>query len=358
MVRIQSLHVICTPDGTSVSATVPALSGPHLLITARANGDGTNLEALFLTYSNHNSTPPLIQTSITDPAVFQAMTHYMQGSGTTVTQRCDSHMNQLPRDDVSVIAREYGRYFQEGRILDGFIAGVASYLGLLLLFENETFRTHMPFQFSVPTTVATGHALTQHMLSYMSLPLTALAKITTGVLGNIVNFVQSFINMWDTAFLPGPEIGSEARMCLEIITGMTQHTSEALAQIQRDRQAISITIAKLGDELRKDMESEITLFRRELSNINAEARSAVTEVGEQLQALRASLNEASQPPVLYSNPDKARLQELERRIEVLNLILEGDVPKQPVSHNPFDVRKRTGPSPYISKRKPTTVENT
>lgn len=338
MVRIQSLYVICTPDSTTVSSTLAPLSGPHLLITAQARADGTGVESISVVYYDHDATPSRIHASVADAEIFHALTSYMKGTGATIAAKCDSYMNQLPRDDVSVIVREYGTYFQEGRILDGFIAGIASYVSLLLLLEHGAFISRMPFQFSVPTTVKSGHAVTGNMLSHMALPLTALAKITTGVLGQIVSFVQTFINMWDTAFVPGPEIGSknETRMCLEIITGMTQHTTEALAQIERDRQAITTLIEKLGADLRKDMAVQVTLFRRELSNINAEARASVTEVSEQLHTLQSSFTPGQ------------RLDAVERRIEVLNRTLLGEAPKQ--EHNPFDVRKRTGPLPYVAKR--------
>lgn len=360
MVHIQPLHIIFTSDNTTVSAAVPSLSGPHLVITVQARGDGTNIDALKVNYFNHNATPPRIQTTVSDAQIFHSITHYMQGTGTTLVEKCDTYMNQLPSDDVAIIRREYGRYFAEGRILDGYVAGLASYLGLLLLFEHGAFSAQMPFQFNIPTTVSSGNSMNRNMFSYVTLPLVALAKVATGVLAQIVTFVQSFINMWDMAFKDGPEIGSknETRMCLEIITGLTQHTSDALAQIERDRSLISQTIAELGKELRNEMSTHITLFRRELSNMHAEARTSVTEVSEKVAEIQEALGDRITRSLTeagkgYSGPDRARLDKLEQGIEVLNRTLENVmVYKETPLHNPFDVRKRTGPSPYITHKKP------
>jgi hypothetical protein len=197
----------------------------------------------------------------------------------TFIEEVAHYIRSLPADDTMIIVREYQKCIEDGTILDGFVAGVAAYIALLVLSENGAFTKQLPLQFGLPCTVRSGPILTKNMFRYMALPLVALAKTCQGCILGLVTFVQGFINMWDTAFNEGPLIDphATAMMQLEVTNGISQYTIRTLGSEVHHRQSI--------EALRKEMKLELSQIRRELQNLLAEARASIAQLNNRFHSV-------------------------------------------------------------------------
>lgn len=278
--HIQLTSVIFTPTLTSIGESRALTSEPSLKIQIVPNRNGKDIESISVRYSNPNVTPSRLSEDITDNNIFKSLTYSMKGDGATLVDRAIVYMRSIPKDDVSVIAKEYSKYIEDGLIIDGLVAGIGAYITFLLLNENGAFVNQMPFQFGSPCTVQSGNVVNHNMFSYLSLPLMALSKTATGILLQLVLFIQSFINIWDPLFSPGPTIGpsNEARMCIEVISGYSTHVTASMAKAQSD---YSDTIAKTKDieeRLQEHVDESLKKMRREINNLVIEAKASIREL--------------------------------------------------------------------------------
>lgn len=138
---------------------------------------------------------------------------------------------------------------------------------------------------SVPIPV-TG--LSRSVFRYMSLPLAALASVGVGAIGQLVRFVQGFINMWECAYGPGPEMDSMymTQMGIEITMGVVRVTLDRLQHSEMATQAavrelvesVQCVESKLAGRVTQTMDR----CKREVHNLMMETREALRE----LNALR------------------------------------------------------------------------
>lgn len=248
--RIHLTNIYFTPSTTIIGNYQPLVSESYLKIEIIPSYDGLNIKTINIIYFDPTDSSSCINEEISDASVFQAITFSLKGESSTLLHGVISYMKSLCRDDVNIIVKEYSKYIQDGVVLDGFMAGLCSYLTFLFLNENGTFVKTLPFQFSCPTSVMSGNIVNHNMFQYMSLPLISLTKTSTGIILQITTFVQSFINMWDPLFTTGPIIGTvnETKMCIEIVTALSSHVCSLMAETKSQQEII---INRLSDiELR------------------------------------------------------------------------------------------------------------
>lgn len=279
---IRLVNIIFTNTETIIGDTIISPSGPNLKIQIIPNDNGKDIAELKMWYSNSDSIPSRLNEELTEFNLFKAIAYAMNGDGDTLFDRAASYMRTIPFDEVAVIMKEYTKNIEDGILLDGFIAGIGAYIAFLLLNENNIFMNQMPFQFGVPCTVNSGNSINKNMFQYLSLPLTALAKVAHGVLLQLVVFIQSFINMWEPAFNNGPIIGSinEARMCMEVIGGFSQHIISSLAQTKSHQESVVASLNSLENNLQVTVNESIHKMQREINNLLIETRTSIKDLTE------------------------------------------------------------------------------
>jgi hypothetical protein len=281
--RIHTTSVIFTPTLTSIGTSHLLTSDPTLKIQIFPSDDGKEIESIQIRFSNFTQR---LSEDIIDAVVFQSLTYSMKGDGNTLLDRVTAYMRSIPQDDVSVIAKEYSKYIDDGFIIDGLVAGIGAYIAFLILNENSFFINQMPFQFSSPCTVHSGNAVNHNIFTYLSLPLMAMSKTATGILLQLVLFIQSFINIWDPLFIPGPIIGcsNEARMCVEVVTGYSTHITGAMAKSQSDYLAIE-------NKLQEHIDSSLKQMRREINNLLIDAKDSIKELASHISGVDSNIKE-------------------------------------------------------------------
>ena len=273
---IRPIDIVFTSTETSIAKGHNFLPETKLRIQLIPTTSGQDIAKIILSYSD----PPLrISECLSDEALFRSIVYYMKGSSGTLVSRLTEYMQSLSDDEVSVIIKEYTKYIDKGTILDGFIAGVAAYLGFVYLNENSLFANQMIFQFGLPCAVVTGNTLNRNMFQHLSLPLTALVRMSQGIILQLTLFVQGFINMWEPAFEPGPIIGpnSEARMCIEVIAGVSNSAIASLAKIKSQQEDIVTSVQNVEARLKSALDRSLSGVKQEVNKLLARARSPIDD---------------------------------------------------------------------------------
>lgn len=278
---IAPLTLIITEHGTRIRQQDAIETGwdtpsSVLLIQIEPQASGLDLASLEIRFHNQAASPSRIR-EIIDNQDLSAMTSYcIKGSALTLIEAATNYVNRLPSEDTMVIMREYAKYIEDGTILDGFIGGLAAYLTFLVLNENGAFAKQLPLQFGIPGPTRQGNLLNKNMFRYLHLPLLALSKTTRGVIRGLVIFVQSFINLWDTAFSDGPQIDPDfaAGTQLEVIAGLSQHTIQMLGDEAKQRQSVQV----LRVQLQAEIDSSLARMRREIQNLLIETQESINEL--------------------------------------------------------------------------------
>ena len=256
--HIDNTVVIFTPTTTSIgdiSLLSAYLPSTYLRIHVISEKNGKNLHNIKISYANAETSTHLVE-EIKDENILHMITFSMRGEDESLYDRVMEHLGTLEDKEIAIIEKEYRKYGKVS-IINGFAIGVATYLTFLLLQENNAFIGQMPFQFATPVTVESANSVNHNMFQYLSLPLTALANIVKGLQMQLVTFVQTFINIWDPAFLPGPIIGmqAEARLCMEVVSGISQYTSIMLAKARDD--AIACAMQEMTECVRERVKCEV-----------------------------------------------------------------------------------------------------
>ena len=281
--RIHATTLIITSNLTTIvdsESTTSPISSPYLKVRITPTRNGKDIAFIQITYLNHNANPSQLNDEIVEPNVFETLVHCVKGDGDSLIDRVVKYMRALPTDDVTVIVHEYTKYIQDGVILDGFIAGIAAYMTLLLLNENAVFTHQMPFQFSTPLTVRSGAIVNRNMFRYLSLPLTSLSRTAEGILLQLVLFVQGFINMWEPLFCDGPVIGfnNEGRMAIEVISGFSQHVASELAQTRALNDAMTQKLGLIENRLQSYVDDSLSKMRREVNNLLLDTKKSIHDL--------------------------------------------------------------------------------
>jgi hypothetical protein len=245
------LTIIITSDETRIvtNGSVELYPLPYIKIQVIPDETYKNIKKIKITYQD-------IYDEITNPYVFDGVLSSMCGNGTTMVEKITHYSKDISDEEKEIIMKEYNLYIDDGTVLDGFIAGIAVYLSLLYLIENNSFS--IPFEFTTPFSIDSGNMVNRNMFRLMSLPFIALSKTHDAILSQAVKFIQSFINIWEPAFTDGPIINTfnESKLCIEIVTGYSQYTIDQNKQIQEE-----LKIAK------QDFISYIEQLRREIKDM-------------------------------------------------------------------------------------------
>lgn len=279
---IRSINVIFTPSLTTIGESVSIPSTAYLRIQIIPSDNGKNISCIKVWYYDPNSIPSRFNEEIKDSDMLASIAHSMSDRlcHDTLFDQISAYMRTLPSDEVSVIMKEYTKYIEDGILLDGFIAGIASYLVFLILNENSIFMNQMLFQLTVPCMVSNGNTITRNMFQYLSLPLSALSKVSNGVLRQLVIFIQSFINIWEPAFADGTCIGNtnEAKICMEVISGLANDAITKLSRVQSEHNSMMTTLNKVESRLKETIDDSLVKIRREINNLLVETRSSVKDL--------------------------------------------------------------------------------
>jgi hypothetical protein len=232
---INPIAVVFTNERTLITKkTRITVNDPMLIIQIVPNKSGTSISQIKIQYLNDKASPNQFNETLNDPTVFEAIAFSMKTNKKTLLDCILSYVNSLPSEDSIILQREYLNYLEPELfnnnicdiICDGYFASLGAYIGFMVLHENGIFMNQLPFQFSIPTTIRSGNAINRNMFQFLSLALIGFSKSTTGVLLQLILFIQSGLNIWDTAFTDGPIISpwTETRMCMEVISGLSLHT--------------------------------------------------------------------------------------------------------------------------------------
>lgn len=287
--RIHPTIVLFTPTSTIISPPDTLPSTSYLKVQILPTPDGKNIQSIEVWSYNPTCTPSRLNEVIDDSHTFQQLVSHIKGSGSTLVDKAANYMCTLSSEELSIITKEYSKYVTEsGVLIDVFISGIGAYLAFLLLNENGSFMNQIPFQFGVLHSVRSGMTITKNMFEYLSLPLSALTRSESGVVKQVCLFIQSFINLWEPLFLPGPYIDPShtARISIEVINGFSQHVANSLAKTQDLSCIITQQLKSIETRLQSYVDESIAKMRRELSNLTIEARGAIKELNESSQRNR------------------------------------------------------------------------
>lgn len=282
--HLRDLVVTFTPDDVDISTVAKSITGSFLRVEISASTDRTNIHSVKIRYVNDGSRSPGIYEDFSDEIIFRGLTLSMKGDADSLAEKATTYANTLPKDDVAAILKEYSKFIVDGTVLDGLVAGIASYLAFVFLIENSTFASQMPFQFTTPNNVRSGNSVNYNMLQYMSLPLSALSRTASGILLQLATFVQSFINIWAPMFTQGPVIGgnNELRLALDIISGYSDHVTKILAETKAANDALQAA----ADKTVRDMETKLTQMmakiQRDTNNLLATTRETTESLRDEI----------------------------------------------------------------------------
>ena len=284
--RISPTSIIFTNKSTTIGEDKSNPLESSLKIQIIPRNDGKNIASIHVRYFDPDQHPSRISEDILDKDIFTSVAYSINGDDDTMVDKVHSYMRAIPKDDAIVILKEYAKYIDDGVIIDGFIGGLGAYIAFLVLNQNGAFANQMPFQFGVPTSVESGNAVNRNMFSYLSLPLMALSRCATGILLQLVLFIQSFINIWDPLFSLGPTIGSsnEARLCVEIISGYSNYISSTMTKAQADYDNMITQVKIIKTKLHDDVDTAIRKMRREINNLLIETKSTIKELSQDVNS--------------------------------------------------------------------------
>lgn len=280
--------VVIFTGGATITRDVNLTSEPsYLRVQVTPTSDRRGLSSVKIVFSNSTPNNTKITDGVDDDTLFRAITFSMKGEGAMVDRVLD-HLGTLPDEEIAVVEKEYQKYGTT--VANGFATGLAAYLTFFLLQENTAFHGQLPFQFSLPATVFSANIVNANTFHHLSLPLTALANTVKGVLHQLVTFVQTFVNIWASAFLPGPDLSAtlEARLCMEVISGVSHHNSKMLVLAHENA----------AEKVLSETRAKVSAHVDSLSNTQTQNHNELkTYVDNALQKMRndfnASLAEAS-----------------------------------------------------------------
>jgi len=298
--RIRSLNIIFTPSSTIIGENISTNSTTYIRIQVNPDHNGKNIGNIIIWYYDPDSSPSRFNEEINDSNMLTSIPYVMSDlfHHDTLVDQIASYLNSLPKEEISIIMKEYTKYIEDGILLDGFIAGVASYLSFLLLNENSIFMNQMSFQITVPYNIHDSNCITGNMFKYLSLPLSGLSRISSGVLFQLVLFLQSFINIWEPAFSPGPTIDNknEAKICMEVISGLANDATIKLSQIQSYHNIMISSLNDIESRLRLTINESLNKMKLEINNLLVETRSSIKDLTDhftnQLNLVDGKIEEA------------------------------------------------------------------
>lgn len=287
--------IIFTPTAISITDAIFVPQGPYLKIQIIPTSNGKDISLLKFWYCNNNFVPSRLNEEFSEEKIFRsALVYSLKTDGDTLIDRTVSYMKGLSPDEICIISKEYTKYMHDGSVLDGFIAGIGAYIAFLLLNENGIFMNQMPFQFTLPYTVRSGVIFNRNVFQHLSLPLMSLSKISQDILFQLVVFIQSFINMWEPLFVNGPNIGTlnEARMAMEIISGLSHYVAGSLAETRTLNESLSKQIKSIESHLQLYVEESLVKIRREVNNLIAETRNSTKELNKNVATQLAFIDDS------------------------------------------------------------------
>ena len=279
-ININPIDIIFTSNDIKIYNSEHSTSEFKLKIQVIPDKSGKDISQIKFWYFDSDINSPRINENIINNILFKSITYSIVGDSQNLIERIADYMRKLPNDEILVITREYKKYILDGMLLDGFISGIATYIVFLYLNENGAFSGQMPFQFTIPFPIDNGDIMNRNMFQYISLPICALAKISKGVLLQIISYIQGFINMWEPAFSNGPVIGSinESRIAMEVVSGLSNTVISSLSKIQNKQQIITDSLNIMEDRLKRTIDEAVIKMGREINNLLVESRSAVKEL--------------------------------------------------------------------------------
>lgn len=277
---IRFTNIIFTSNKTIIGDYSISNYEPYIKIQIFPTEDNKDIAMLKFWSSKLDTKSFNINEEFSDINVFRSIIYSINGDGDNTFERASSYMRTLSSEDLQIIVKEYTKYISDGILIDGFIAGIGAYIVFLLLIENNIFVNQIPFQFGIPYSVNTGNSINRNMFQHLSLALIALSKTCHGVLLQFIIFIQSFINIWEPGFVIGPTIDSmnQHRMCMEIISGFSQHITLSFSNIDSKQKSIDESIDQLEIKLQKTINDSIYKMEQKIKNLLNESRSSINDL--------------------------------------------------------------------------------
>ncbi|CAH6419043.1 Hypothetical protein HVR_LOCUS234 [uncultured virus] len=99
--------------------------------------------------------------------------------------------------------------------------------------------------------------------------------------------------MWEPGFNYGQAIGAnnEARMAMEIVSGLSNNAVSTLAQVNSQQEAINNSLNMMEHKLKVTVDNAITRMTREINNLLVETRSAVKDLSAHVSTQLANVND-------------------------------------------------------------------
>jgi len=272
-VKAEAIAVIFQEHSTIITRKLDHSYVPSITVTIIPSANGMDIDHIMIRSIDHDhSFSEIIDTS----DIFTITNYCIMGDQPHLVTNIFNYMKHISKDDASIIVREYEKSIEDGLVLDGFIAGLGGYLAFLILNENDQFRSTLPFQIGIPYLTRRGNVLNKNMFRFVSLPLMAYSRLCRGVKLQLMMFVQTFINMWTSAFCDGPIIKpeDEANIHMGVIMGMSDYTIRQLGDAQSHYQSIVAVELKL----KAYIDESIGRMQREIKNALIETRESINNL--------------------------------------------------------------------------------
>ena len=156
---------------------------------------------------------------------------FLVGSGSPV-DKLSFYINSLSNSQLNLIQKEYLRYIEDGILSDGFISGLACYLVLCFLINNDLIPD---YHLSIPH----DDIVNTNMFTYITIALHSLSMSDTYI-SHLASYVQSFINIWEPLFISGPTIKPQyyATLSIDVISAITRQVHSQLHTLQQQQYAL------------------------------------------------------------------------------------------------------------------------
>lgn len=273
---LHPLSILFDPDLTVINNVESRQIESYIKIRITPTNDHKDIESINIVYYDPLQEPPRFEYEINQRNIFDSITNSIKNSSHNLVDSLSSYMTTLSSEEIAIISNEYSKYITEGAILDGLISGIAAYLAYLLLIENNILTRQLPFQISIPQ----SNTLNHNMFQYISMSLLPLAKVSKGLIQQLVLFVQSFINIWDPLFIDGPEISSYlySYTNISITTGLSQYVHDLLIENRNLHISTKEQADRIEGKIQNYLDEQLSKNYREVNNLIAETRYSVSEI--------------------------------------------------------------------------------
>jgi hypothetical protein len=190
---------------------------PHIKINVSMKLNNIDKIDIIYNNKNHNFT-----NTIDDIKHINNINNSINSIGNNFLFKLHNYIDQLPLDYLHIINTEYT--YLKFDMIGCLIAGISSYIAFSILSDDPHFSSLLPCQIPISSTTILNNTMSK---LYRSI-LTPLSKLSTGLIKNLINFIISFLNLWENILIDDNNfsITSQFSILIDTLSSLLSNLSE------------------------------------------------------------------------------------------------------------------------------------